>query len=467
MNTPSFPSPASAPSSSGSPAAPAQGPALSTHLLRAAEAVQMVREGGSLTAALARCPSALRPAAQALSFTVLRRLGSAEAARAHLVPKAPAPAVDALLLTALALLWPAEGDAPPYEDHTLVNQAVAAAKRLQASSASFVNAVLRRFLRERATLVPLLLRQPVAQSNHPVWWVQQLQRDWPAHWKAILQANNQHAPMSLRVQARRGSAADYLQRLLAAGLGGRTHNDHPLLPQAVQLERPAPVHQLPGFADGDVSVQDLAAQLAAPLLLQNRPGLPVLPAKARVLDACAAPGGKTAHLLELADMDLWALDSDAQRLVKVSETVERLKLPTPHILAADAAHTARWWDGQAFDAILLDAPCSASGIVRRHPDIRWLRRPEDLPALARTQDRLLRSLWPLVKPGGRLLYATCSVFLAEGPQVVQGFLRDHPDAQHFAEVGGSLLPGLSDPSDPLSSPGDGFFYALLVKASLA
>lgn len=434
--------------------------------MHAAEAVQAVREGGSLTAALARCPSALRPAAQALSFTVLRRLGSAEAARLHLVPKAPAPAVDALLLTALALLWPAEGDAPPYPDHTLVNQAVAAAKRLQASSASFVNAVLRRFLRERATLVPLLLRQPVAQNNHPVWWVQQLQRDWPTHWQAILQANNQHAPMSLRVQARRGNVGDYLHRLSAAGLGGRAC-DHPLLPQAVQLDRPTPVHQLPGFADGDVSVQDLAAQLAAPLLLQDRPHLPALPARARVLDACAAPGGKTAHLLELADMDLWALDSDAQRLVKVNETVERLGLPKPHTLATDAAHTARWWDGQAFDAILLDAPCSASGIVRRHPDIRWLRRPQDLPALARTQDRLLRTLWPLLKPGGRLLYATCSVFLAEGPQVIQGFLRDHAEARHLTDVGGSLLPGLADPGDPLSSPGDGFFYALLVKASRA
>lgn len=438
-------------------------PALSTQLIHAARAVQAVRQGRSLTDALSRCPAAHRPATQALSFAVLRRLGSAEAARAHLVPKPPAPEVDALLLSALALLWPqSPGEVPPYPDHTLVNQTVAAVKQDQPHSASFVNAVLRRFIRERDTLVSQLTRQPVAQTNHPAWWIKQLQHDWPKHWSALLDANNQHAPMGLRVNARWGSASDYLTRLTQVGLSGHLI-DHPLLRQAVQLERPVPVTQLPGFAQGEVSVQDLAAQLAAPLLLHAGPHTPALAPGARVLDACAAPGGKTAHLLELGDLNVWALDSDATRLQRVSETLTRLQLRA-HTVAADAGHTARWWDGHAFDAILLDAPCSASGIVRRHPDIRWLRRPDDLGQLARTQTRLLRELWPLLKPQGRLLYATCSVFQCEGPQVIRAFQGEHPDAHLVTGVGGSLLPGLQ-PDDRLSSPGDGFFYALLEKRS--
>lgn len=442
-----------------SPTSPA--PALSTQLLHAAQAVRAVREGRSLTDALARCPPAWRPATQALSFAVLRRLGSAEAARARLAPKPPAPALDALLLSALALLWPAEGEDAPYEEHTLVNQAVEAARQLQPRSASFVNAVLRRFLRERATLGPALLEEPVARHNHPAWWIRQLQRDWPDHWQQLLQANNQHAPMSLRVNARWGSAQAYLPRLAAAGLSGRLAAAGRLA-HAVQLDQPVPVGRLPGFAEGEVSVQDLAAQLAAPLLLDT--GTPLQPG-ARVLDACAAPGGKTAHLLERGDFDVWALDSDAARLQRVTETLQRLRL-SARTVAADAAHPPAWWDGQPFDAILLDAPCSASGIVRRHPDIRWLRRHTDLPALARTQQGLLRSLWPLLKPGGRLLYATCSVFRAEGPAVIEVFLRDHAEARHDTTVGGALLPGLAE-GDALASPGDGFYYALLHKGEPA
>ena len=434
-------------------------PSLSTQLQHTAQAVQAVRQGRSLTDALARCPAALRPGIQALSFAVLRKLGSAQAARELLAPKAPPAAVDALLLSALALLWPvAPGETSPYEDHTLVNQAVAAVKKVQVNSASFVNAVLRRFIRERGALTQSLNQDPVTESNHPAWWIKRLQKDWPSEWAAILRANNQHAPMTLRVNARWGTATDYVARLAAQGIPA-SRVEHTLLSQAVQLDHPAPVHQLPGFSDGDVSVQDLAAQWAAPLLLQS--GRP-LAAGARVLDACSAPGGKTAHLLELAEVDLWALDSDAERLKRVDETLQRLKLRA-RTVAADAADTAAWWDGEGFDAILLDAPCSASGIVRRHPDIRWLRRPEDIPALARIQGRLLRRLWPLLKPGGRLLYATCSVFKQEGPEVIDGFVKEMPDAHHVAGVGGVLLPGLADENSPLSSPGDGFFYALLEK----
>jgi 16S rRNA (cytosine967-C5)-methyltransferase len=227
--------------------------------------------------------------------------------------------------------------------------------------------------------------------------------------------------------------------------------------QAVVLDQPCAVTSLPGFAAGEASVQDAAAQRAAPLLLGGTP----LREGARVLDACAAPGGKTAHLLERRpDLDVLALDSDAQRLARVQDTLNRLQLKA-RLVAADGRDTARWWDGQPFDAILLDAPCSASGIVRRHPDVRWLRRPDDIVALARLQDELLQALWPLVAPGGRLLYATCSLFKAEGSQRIDAFLQRQPagTAQPDPAAPGHLLP-LADNG---AAPEDGFFYALLHK----
>ncbi|MBS0434197.1 MAG: 16S rRNA (cytosine(967)-C(5))-methyltransferase RsmB [Proteobacteria bacterium] len=420
--------------------APASLP-LAQLLTHAAAAVQAVRGGRNLDTALAACPAAARPGAQALAFHALRWLGGAQAVRAVLVPKAPPAALDALLLTALALLWPGSG--PPYAEHTLVDQAVAAARQ----RGGFVNAVLRRFLREREALLAALASDPVARFNHPRWWVERLQRDWPAQWQAVLEADQQRAPLTLRVNARRGSAEAYVARLAEAGLAAHA------LPgtQAVVLAQPVPVTQLPGFADGDVSVQDAAAQRAAPLLIGAG-----LPAGARVLDACAAPGGKTAHLLELADLDVLALDSDAQRLGRVHDTLARLGLRS-RTLAADAGDPSAWWDGTAFDAILLDAPCSASGIVRRHPDVRWLRRASDITALARTQARLLDALWPTLKRGGRLLYCTCSVFKAEGQEQIDAFLQRQRDAALVAEPEspGHLL--------PLPDNGDGFFYGLLHK----
>ncbi|HEY4066452.1 MAG TPA: 16S rRNA (cytosine(967)-C(5))-methyltransferase RsmB [Burkholderiaceae bacterium] len=425
-------------------------------LNHSADAVQAVRAGQSLTAALARCPTPARPGAQALSFHALRWLGSAQALRTLLVPKAPAPAVDALLLTALALLWP-EAQAP-YAAHTLVDQAVAAMNARARHSAGFVNAVLRRFLRERDALVAAALRDPLARFNHPGWWVERLKRDWPDDWSAILAADNRHPPMTLRVNARRGDAAGYLARLAEAGLAARIAG-----PQALTLLEPCPVTRLPGFAAGDVSVQDAAAQLAAPLLLGAG-----LPSGARVLDACAAPGGKTAHLLELAELDVLALDSDPQRLIRVDETLARLGLKA-RTLAADAGQPGSWWDGTPFDAVLLDAPCSAAGIVRRHPDIRWLRRATDIADLAATQARLLDALWPLLKPGGRLLYCTCSVFKAEGQEQIDAFLQRQPGARAVAAPAspGHLLP-LPD-NDEAHAPhdfgaaADGFFYGLLTK----
>ncbi len=425
---------------------------------RTAAAVQAVREGTSLNDALARCPASARPGTQALSFLVLRRLGSALAARSRLVAKTPAPAVDALLLSALALLWPAES--APYAAHTVVNQAVAAMRGRQSAAAGFVNAVLRRFLRERETIVDALRDDPVAVHNHPLWWIERLQLDWPEHWAALIAADNRQPPMTLRVNARRTTAPAYLDRLAQQGMSGQAFGSH-----TVVLDHPLPVFRLPGFDVGEVSVQDAAAQLAAPLLLHGG-----LPQGARVLDACAAPGGKTAHLLELADLDVLALDSDADRLRRVEDTLRRLSLHA-RLQCADAGDPSAWWDGRPFDAILLDAPCSASGIVRRHPDIRWLRRPQDIDALARTQARLLDALWPVLRPGGSLLYCTCSVFKAEGQSQSDAFLQRHPDAAVVRQPPspGHLLPlpdndaSQSDAPWTGASP-DGFYFSLLQKS---
>ena len=425
-------------------------------LNHAADAVQAVRAGRSLNDALARCPASARPGAQALSFHALRWLGAAQVLRTQLAPKPPAPAVDALLLTALALLWPAAES--PYTEHTLVDQAVDAARQRARQSAAFINAVLRRFLREREALVSAALQDPVARFNHPLWWIERLKQDWPDQWQPILEANNAHPPMTLRVNARRGTAQAYVARLAEIGMSAQLAG-----PQAVTLAQPCPVTQLPGFAAGDVSVQDAAAQRAAPLLI----GTGLAPG-ARVLDACAAPGGKTAHLLELADLDVLALDRDPQRLQRVHETLTRLGL-SARSAAADAGDPRAWWDGRRFDAILLDAPCSAAGIVRRHPDVRWLRRATDIETLELTQSRLLAALWPLLKPGGRLLYCTCSVFKAEGQDRIDAFLQRQPDAKLAASPPspGHLLPlpdnGREHPAPSFRAPGDGFYYALIEK----
>jgi 16S rRNA (cytosine967-C5)-methyltransferase len=431
--------------------------ALSRLIGHAADAVQAVRAGRSLNDALARCPAEARPGTQALSFHALRWLGSAQAVRALLAPKNPPPAVDALLLTALALAWPAA--TPPYAEHTLVDQAVGAARQRVPAAAAFINAVLRRFLRERDALVAQALRDPVARTNHPAWWAERLTRDWPDAAPALLEADNLRPPMTLRVNARRSSADDYVARLAEHGIAAQA-----LAGQAVRLAQPCAVTQLPGFAAGEVSVQDAAAQLAAPLLI----GAGLVPG-ARVLDACAAPGGKTAHLLELADLDVLALDSDATRLTRVTETLGRLGLAA-RTLAADAGAPGAWWDGRPFDAILLDAPCSASGIVRRHPDVRWLRRATDIDALARTQARLLDALWPLLSDGGRLLYCTCSVFRAEGQHQIDAFLQRHAGARVAASPAspGHLLPlpdnEAAHPSPGFSFAADGFFYTLIEKS---
>jgi 16S rRNA (cytosine967-C5)-methyltransferase len=425
-------------------------------LQAASQVVAEVREGRSATASLQNLDGPVRPGAQALSFQAMRNLGRAEALRRLLARRPPPANADALLCTALALCW--REDEAPYESFTLVDQAVEAAKRNPQTKpqANFVNACLRRFLRERDALVAATDHDPVAQWNHPRWWIERLKKDHPQHWRHILEASNARAPMTLRVNARKSSRDDYLASLGAQGIATSAVGD-----RGVILNQPLPVHAIPGFDEGVVSVQDAGAQLAAPLLLEG----PTAPR--RILDACAAPGGKTAHLLELSDAEVTALDIDPARCERIHETLGRLGLKAK-VLAADAAKPEQWWDGVPFDAILLDAPCTASGIVRRHPDVRWLRREGDIARLAALQTHLLEVLWPLLAPHGRLVYCTCSVFPAEGPQQVQTFLAHNKEAV-LRSGPGHLLPHSGANADAvpdnLQGDHDGFYYALLEKSA--
>lgn len=427
-----------------------------------AQALMQVRRGVSGTAALESVNVVLRPGVQALFFQTLRQLGRAQALRAQLVQRVPAPLPDALLCTALALAWdPANA---PYEAHTLVNQAVEAAKRnrhLQAQ-ANFLNACLRRFLRERDALVRTSDEDAQAQWNHPPWWVSRLQKDYPTEWQNILHANNHAAPMTMRVNTARITRDALHQQWVSQGIQAQ-----PVGQQALVLSQAKSVYDIPGFAQGLCSVQDAAAQCAAQLLLAGL--APPSAGALRILDACAAPGGKTAHLLEMLapEAEVIALDIDAQRCQRIVQNLQRIGR-TARVIAADAAVPKTWWNGKLFDAILLDAPCTASGIVRRHPDVRWLRRETDIAQLASIQKNLLQQLWPLVRPGGRLLYCTCSVFKAEGQSQAKAFLEHHTDA-HFLPTLGHLRPQTGITSDAhadnLAGDHDGFYYALFEKLS--
>ncbi len=444
-----------------------------------------VREGKSWTTAQLGIENAIRPGVQALAFAVLRHYGTAQVLRSLLASRTPSPAADALLCSVLALAVASShtDDAAPtagsvhYEAHTLVNQAVEAAKRAAATraQANFINACLRRFLREREALLITALKQSVAQWNHPAWWLQRLQRDYPDQWQAILQASTHAGPMTLRVNTRATTVEAFKEALAGLQLPARA-----VAHSGLELAHSTYVPALPGYAQGWFSVQDAAAQLAAPMLLdalasaQSAQGTSAgaTPRVWRVLDACAAPGGKTAHLLEYAATQGWlvevvALDIDPERCQRIGENLGRLQLQAK-IVAADAAQPASWWDGQPFDAILLDAPCSASGIVRRHPDIRWLRRETDIAQLQTLQSKLLKALWPLLRPGGPLVYCTCSVFKAEGHDQIQTFVAHNKDAVLQPSIG-HLLPQ-STPSakamqDNHLGGHDGFYYAVLVKAT--
>jgi 16S rRNA (cytosine967-C5)-methyltransferase len=372
----------------------------------------------------------------------MRQLGQSEALVSLMAPKAPEPLVSALLSCALALL--ASPDEPrPYEDFTVVDQTVTAAESHPdtARAKGMVNAVLRRFLRERQALLDAVLLQPVAKWNYPQWWIDAAKTAWPQQWQAILATGNSAPPLTLRVNARQSTVEQYLARLAAAGLGASQ-----IGPYAVRLDKAVGVQLIPGFADGEVSVQDAGAQLAAPLLdVQN--GM-------RVLDACAAPGGKTCHILELADADVTALDADAKRLARVGENLQRLQLKAS-LQAADAQHKD-WWDGQPYDRILADVPCTASGIVRRHPDIRWLRRKADTLQLATLSGKILDNLWQMLAPGGKLLFVTCSLWPQESEAQAAAFAVRHQAVR--LDAPGQLLPAGGSGQDH-----DGLFYALFQK----
>jgi 16S rRNA (cytosine967-C5)-methyltransferase len=322
----------------------------------------------------------------------------------------------------------------------VVDQAVAAAGELaNGSFRGLVNGVLRNYLRQRDVLQTAMAGDEEATQNHPRWWLARLRRAYPETWREIVAIGNSQPPMSLRVNLRRVSLTDYAARLQDLGLLARHVEGAALI-----LKKPLPVDTLPGFAEGLVSVQDAGAQRATDILG------PV--AGQRVLDACAAPGGKTGHLLEAADIDLLALDIDGSRALRVEQNLRRLGL-VASVRVADCRNLEQWWDGQPFDAILADVPCSASGVVRRHPDIKSLRRESDIRSFMRIQSDILDKLWPTLKPGGKLLYATCSVFPEENSAQIDAFLFRQPAAQRLTEE--RLLP---------HDEHDGFFYALLRKA---
>lgn len=420
----------------------------------------VVRDGHTLEDALARqhTDAAARAAVQSLAWGSIRWFPELDACLALLAGRPTHrldPAVRALAIVGLCQLG--HGQTPP---HAAVAETVEAARLLgKARAAGLVNAVLRRFQRERQAILAAVHRAPEALYAHPLWLIEALKRDWPDGWRDILAAGNEHPPMWLRVNVRRLSVDAYRARL---DLAGMTAQSSDLAPEALRLVQPVPIANLPGFLAGDVSVQDAAAQLAA-RLLDARAGM-------RVLDACAAPGGKACHLLELQPSlaELVALDMSPQRVALVRDNLDRLGL-TATVLAGDASEPATWWDGRPFERILLDVPCSGTGVIRRHPDIKLLRRPDDIMAFAVRQRRLLDTAWPLLAPGGRLLYATCSVLRAENAAVVEGFLAANPGA---AEVTGSarlFVPGR--PPEPGPGPGlalptgaagaDGFYYACL------
>jgi 16S rRNA (cytosine967-C5)-methyltransferase len=438
----------------------------------AATAVDAVMaQGRSLDAALdtALAGTDLSPGDQALlrmlSFGTLRHYWQLGAWIDTLAARPPRGRDNILRsLIAVGLLQLTDSRIP---DHAAVSATVDAARLLgRAKAAGFVNALLRRFLRERDALPPPA--SEVIACNHPAWFIEALKRDWPGDWQAILAANDAQAPLWLRVNRGRSTPEASLARLAAAGLEGLTE---PGFPDAIRLKAAVPVAELPAFAAGEVSVQDAAAQLAAPWLLAGQ----IPPAgdePLRVLDACAAPGGKTAHLKEIGAgaIDLVAVEKDADRAQSIIATCARLGLAAT-VETGDAAEPATWHRPPPYGAILLDAPCSATGVIRRHPDIKHLRRASDIPAFAVLQQRLLGALWPLLVPAGRLLYVTCSVLAGENDEVVAQFLKNTPDARetHMLHnnniravmrrktLGYQLLPGTADM--------DGFYFACLEKVS--
>ena len=429
---------------------PSKSASLSEAFSGAASALALVETGMALPRALAQvfeshhASPQTRGAIQDLAYRSMRNWGAAQQCLAALMPQPPQQArLKTLLCCALSLL---SDPTPIYAPHTIVDQAVTAASQDQelAKAKGLVNAVLRRFLRERDQLLTDLSQHLSSRWNYPDWWIQKMQRDWPHDCEHILAAGNQPPPLTLRVNRRKITTEAYLQLLQEQAMQATIVG-----PYAIRLQQALPVTRIPGFLDGLVSVQDAAAQLAAPLC-DIADGM-------HVLDACAAPGGKTGHLLECADIQLLALDHDAKRLQRIKENLTRLQLQA-QLVTGDASNQI-WWDGQLFDRILADVPCTASGIVRRHPDIRWLRRPEDSRQLAQLSARILDNLWKMLKPEGKLLFVTCSLWPEESALQAQSFEQKHGAIRLPAP--GQMLPMAQAERDQ-----DGLFYALFQKPSV-
>ncbi len=387
-----------------------------------------------------------RAVAQDLSYGTLRFYGAIEALLDQLLQK---PLEDAKLQCLLLVaIYQLQYDKAA--SHTVVDQAVRAASQSKKTWAKgLVNGVLRNFLRQQPELVANLKDNEFATYSYPAWWVTKLKYQYPDNWQSMLEAGNQHPPMTLRVNQRQISVADFVSKLEAEGIVSQA-----LGANAVTLDKPIPVDRIPGFSAGEASVQDYAAQVAG-YALDLKDGQ-------RVLDACCAPGGKTGQILELADVDLVAVDNDVTRIALTQSNIERLKLKAT-LLVGDAANSVDWWDGKPFDRILADVPCTAAGIVRRHVDIKWLRREADIASFTKQQAQILPSLWQVLAKGGKLLYVTCSVFQEENQRQIDSFLKLHADAeqlpldQPLAGLilnNGQLLP---------SAQHDGLFYALLQK----
>jgi len=425
---------------------------LNIRLVAAKVLARVLQDGQSLTVALDNAFPAIdsakdRAFIQALCYGVCRQYHRLDFILSQLLDK-PLKDTD---VKALALVGLYQLKFMRVKPHAAVSETVLAARK-KPWAKSLINAVLRTYLREQEGLEHKADKCQVAALSHPDWLIKRIEQDWPEQALAIFLENNQQPPMALRVNLSKTSREDYLQLLAGQGIAAESVS---FCPSAIILDKPVPVDLLPGFAGGLVSVQDTAAQLAAGLL-DVQPGH-------RVLDVCAAPGGKTAHILESQPQlkELVAVDIDESRMQRVGENLKRLNLQAK-LVVGDAANPASWWDGQPFDRILLDAPCSALGVIRRHPDIKLLRRAEDIGQLQALQKSILQAVWPLLAPGGLLLYATCSILKQENEQQVQAFLAEHSDAVELpidadwgttGACGRQILTG--------DSAMDGFYYALL------
>ncbi|HWG69658.1 MAG TPA: 16S rRNA (cytosine(967)-C(5))-methyltransferase RsmB [Steroidobacteraceae bacterium] len=437
-------------------------PAASARSLAAHAVARILREGVTLDAALrdalAAADRKLAPSVRSLSYGAVRGYYRHEAILGRLL-STPVRSLDFLVRALLSVaLYELEDEKTP--QYAVVDAAVQTAKATDAvRAAGLINAVLRRYLRERKTLDADIARNPATRHASPVWLADRLRADWPVRWTQLLAAGDTQAPMWLRVNRQQATAEEYLDTLRAAGIGARVEAR---VPHALALDTPCDVQDLPGFAQGLVSVQDLGAQCVAfPLGLS---------AGQRVLDACAAPGGKTALILE-RETDLAqvvAVDVDPQRLLKVRENLRRGNLRA-EVVNGDAAHPESWWDGRPFDRVLLDAPCSALGVIRRHPDIRLRKSPADIDKLPQLQASLLKAVWPLLGRGGRLVYATCTLTRSENRDIVGEFLRITPDALTLPAQEWQGWPDLGEADEfgrqilPGEAGADGFYYAALTK----